>query len=116
MDAGTLDKKITLLHRVDGRDPDYNTPTGGWEPFALDIWASVKDFLPSRGERLAEGITIANKPSRIRIRYREGVTGAMRVLYRGRTLQIVAGPAEIGDRRDQLELIAEEVSPMGDPT
>jgi SPP1 family predicted phage head-tail adaptor len=116
MDAGAFDKKITLMHRIAGTDPAYNTPTGEWVPFAANIWASVKDFLPSRGERLAEGISIANRPARIRIRYREGVTGAMRVLYRGRTLQIIAGPAEIGDRRDGMEFVAEEISPMGDPT
>jgi head-tail adaptor len=114
MGAGAFDKQITLLKRAPGRDPLFNTPDGLWVPFAKDIFASLVDSLPSRSERLAEGISIASRPARMRIRYREGVTSDMRVQYGSRILQIVAGPAELG-RRDRLEFMVEEIEPMGDP-
>lgn len=113
MDAGTLDRRITLLARSAGRDPKYNTPSGAWAPVAENIAANVQDFLPSKGERVAEGINITSRPVRIRIRYRAGVTSAMRVQFGARTLEIVAGPAELG-RRDGLEFVAQEVSSTGD--
>lgn len=113
MDAGSLDRTITLLQRSAGRDPKYNTPNGGWTAFAENIAASVQDFVPSRGERLADGINITMRPSRVRIRYREGVTSAMRVLYRGETLEIATRPAELG-RRDGLEFIVQAISTTGD--
>ncbi|KTW01056.1 hypothetical protein NS355_02385 [Sphingomonas yabuuchiae] len=78
------------------------------------IWAEVRDTLPSRGENLSEGLTIAKRPARIRIRYRPGLTARMRFIVDGRVLQIVAGPAEIG-RRYLIEFMAEETTPAGNP-
>jgi len=82
-----------------------------WTPFDM-VWAEVIDMLPSRGERLSEGMTMAARPVRIRIRYREDVTSDMRVIYGDRVMQITAGPAEIG-RREESELIAEDYSTAG---
>lgn len=117
MDGGTLDKKITLWQRTNARDPDYNTPSGGWVPFAKDIWASVQDFLPSRGERVADGVILTQLPKRIRIRYRDGVDSTMRVTIGAdpieSAIEIVAGPAELG-RRDGQEFVAQSISTTGD--
>ncbi|WP_047866756.1 phage head closure protein [Sphingomonas paucimobilis] len=88
---------------------------GDWEPATPGkIWAEVRDILPGRGDELADGLTYSKRPARIRIRYREGVTGKMRFIFDGRVLQIVAGPAEIG-RRYLLEFSAQEYSPAGNP-
>jgi head-tail adaptor len=48
------------------------------------------------------------------MRYRSGITSDMRVIIieRGMTMQIIAGPAEIG-RREGIELIAAEYSTGG---
>jgi head-tail adaptor len=85
--------------------------SGAWEPVA-EVMAEVRDALPSRGERLAAGINVATRPSRVRIRWREGVTPAMRFVMGDRIMQIVAGPAELG-RREVLEFMAEDYSTAG---
>ncbi len=111
IDAGTLDRRIAIQHRVKTSHPDYGTPIVQWETF-LEAWAEVQDILPSRAEQVADGISIARRPCRIRMHYRPGITSDMRVKYGSRTLQIVAGPAEIG-RREGIELVAEELSTEG---
>jgi len=98
MSAGEFDKQITLLKRAVGRDPELNTPDAIWIPFAKDIFASLVDQLPSRSERLAEGISITSRPARMRIRYRAGVTSDMRVQFGTRIIGTSnAGSYEVTD-------------------
>lgn len=82
-----------------------------WQPVAT-VWAEVQDALPSRAERLSEGMTMAARPARIRMRYRDDITSDMRIIYGNRVMQITAGPAELG-RREGLELMAEDYSTAG---
>ncbi|WCT75032.1 head-tail adaptor protein [Sphingomonas naphthae] len=91
-----------------------------WTPVAI-LWAELQDALPSRGERLAEGLTIATRPSRLRLDYRAGLTSDMRVLLLrkdgadyvvDRTMAIVAGPAELGER-DAIEFMVADYSTSG---
>jgi len=89
--------------------------SGEWVDVGKPIWASVVDKLPSKGEQLAEGINITTRPARVRMRYRTDVTTAMRFVMTkpfARTVQIVAGPAELGVR-DEIEFMVEEYSPAG---
>ena len=109
--AGNRDKRITFLIAANSQDPDYGTQSTSWVPYAT-VWAEVQDMLPSRAERVAEGINLARRPSRIRMLYRDDITSDMRVKIGNRTLQIVAGPAELG-RREEIEIVAEELSTMG---
>lgn len=87
--------------------------SGSWEPVAV-VWASVEDALPSRAERLADGINVASRPARVRMRYRDDLNAAMRFVIGSRIMQIVAGPAELG-RRDGLEFMVEDYSVAGNP-
>lgn len=105
-----LDRRITFQRKV-ANDSLTSAGKETWEPVAT-VWAQVQDVLPSRGESLANGLTIEKRPSRVRIRYREGITSDMRIIYGTRIMEIVAGPAELG-RRDGLELMAEEYSTQG---
>jgi head-tail adaptor len=96
-----------------------------WQPVATE-WAEVRDIPPSRGERLSEGMTMATRPARIRLRHRTDITSDMRILVgretkdedgnavweTERTLQITAGPAELG-RREWLEFTGEDYSTAG---
>lgn len=96
------------------RDAVFNTPATGWMP-VCEEWIEVQDMLPSRAERVAEGIDLASRPCRIRMLYRDDITSAMRVRLDddgGRILRIVSGPAELGFR-EGMELVAEEVSTQG---
>lgn len=85
--------------------------SGTWQ-LLTSVWAEVQDVLPSRAERLADGLNVASRPSRIRMRYREDVTAAMRFIVRGRIMQIVAGPAVLGNR-EGLEFMAEDYTSAG---
>lgn len=85
--------------------------SGTWER-AADCWASVQDVLPSRAERLDGGISIANRPARVRMRYRTDVDASMRFVMDGRVLQIISGPAEVGFR-EEVEFMVENYSASG---
>lgn len=110
--ASRLDTRIRIERKIVTSDPFYGAETVIWAEFAT-VWAEVQDVLPSRAERLADSIVIANRPARIHIRYLAGITADMRVIIGTRVLQIVSGPAEIG-RRKGIELIAEQYSSAGE--
>ncbi|PTQ12955.1 phage head-tail adaptor protein [Sphingomonas oleivorans] len=112
LQADDLDRRIAFERPVTGEGFD-DAGSGIWAPVCT-VWAQVRDVLPSRAERLADGLTIVNRPARIRIRYREDITSDMRILYGTRVMQIVAGPVELG-RREGLEMMAEEYRPAGNP-
>jgi head-tail adaptor len=110
--AGRKDRFIRLEKKNTVRDPVYKTETDEWVEYADMVPAEVHDIVPSRAEADRQGITIANKPRRIRFQWMDGVTSDMRVVLLDRgnaVLQIVAGPAELGRRRD-IEIVAEEYS------
>jgi SPP1 family predicted phage head-tail adaptor len=109
--ASRLDTRIRIERKSASSDLLYGTETVAWVEFAT-VWAQVQDVLPSRAERLADSIVIANRPARIRMRYLAGITANMRVIIGGRVLHIVSGPAEIG-RREGIELIVEQYSSQG---
>ena len=112
MRAGAFDRRITLLQQMVVKDTVYNTSQNRWIPVA-HIWAQIQDMLPSRAERVAEGIALSRRPARLRIRWRSGITTDMRISYAGRMFQIVSGPAEIG-RREVMEMMIEEISTVGE--
>lgn len=108
-------RKIRIEAPPTGQDTGYGTPTGAWTTFAT-LWAEVQEVLPSKGESIAEGIRIAQRPARIRTRsYVDGITSDMRVvlLDRGdRLLKILTPPVELG-RRAGLEFMAADFSTAG---
>ncbi len=110
LDARKLDRSL-WIQRPTADEGFDGAGSGQWSNVAK-VWASVEDALPSRGERLADGINVASRPARVRMRYRNDVTPDMRFVMDGRIMQIVAGPAELG-RRDGLEFMVEEYSPAG---
>lgn len=77
------------------------------------VWAGIQDALPSRGEKLAEGIAVSRRPARLRIWHRDDVTADMRFKHGSRIMQIVAGPAVLG-RRVGLEFMVEDYSTGGE--
>lgn len=112
MKAGKLDRRIRIDRPVVTKDPSYGTSQTVWQPF-LTVWAQVQDVLPSRAESVDDSISIQRRPARVRIRYREDITADMRVIYKGRVMEIISGPAELG-RREGLEMMVEELSTHGD--
>ena len=122
--SSRLDKRIRIERAVAGEGFD-DAGSGTWQPVA-EVAAEVQDMLPSRGERLADGIDLASRPARVRIRYRTDLTASMRVLVgrrikgedgetvwkTDRTAQIITVPAELGRRR-RLEFMIEDYSTAG---
>lgn len=109
---GKLNKLVTFERRTGTQESTLGTSSYVWADVLPLEWAEVQEMLPSRGERIAEGINIAARPARIRCRYRGDITNDMRVKFDGRTLKIVGGPAELG-RREGLEMVCEELSTEG---
>jgi head-tail adaptor len=118
-----LDRQITIQRKVPDPAPDA-AGSETWATVEAGVWAQVQDMLPSRGERLADGIEVASRPARVRMRYREDVAPSMRFVMAApplaivagpplpRIMQIVAGPAELG-RREGLEFMVEDYSSAG---
>jgi len=112
LDPGTLDRRIDIQRPI-ADDSFDGAGAGKWEP-VVTVWASVKDALPSRAEKLADGINMSARPARVRMRYRDDVTTDMRFVMGDRIMQIVSGPAELG-RLEGLEFMVEEYRPAGNP-
>lgn len=118
---GRLDRRVRIEQRGGGGDL-MDAGSDPWVKVA-DTRASIQDTLPSRGERLANGLNVTTRPARVRMRYRIDVNAAMRlVLLRfdpateewvpaDRVMQITTVPAELG-RRDGLEMMVEDFSPQ----
>lgn len=112
MDAGKLDREITLNKKTITQDPVYGTEIVTWTPLAR-VWAEVQDALPSKAESVVQGLTVAKNQVRIRFRFRADVDSSMTVTLHGtpeETLQIVGGPAAIGGRREFTEIVCERTS------
>lgn len=90
--------------------------SGSWAKVQDNVAAEIEDMLPSRGERLANGINVASHPARVRMRYRTDITAGMRFVdvtngTDGRIMQIIAGPAKLG--REAVEFMVEDYSVAG---
>ena len=121
-----LDKRIRVERPVRGQGLAA-AGSGTWALVA-EMAAEVQDMLPSRGERMAEGITVTERPARVRVRYREDINATMRVLIgknvRGddgepewrtdRIAAIVSEPAELG-RGHWSEFVVQHYSAPGTP-
>jgi head-tail adaptor len=119
--ASRLDKRVRIERPMSDEALD-GAGSGSWHAVAT-VAASLVDALPSRGERLAGGINVAARPARLRMRYRTDVDASMRVLLLARrngadvairTMQITAGPAEVGSR-EWSEFMVEDYTSAGNP-
>jgi head-tail adaptor len=114
--AQDLDKVITIeAYRIIGRSAS-NREIRDWVAVASKIRANVQDALPSKGESQAEGISVAERPTRIRTRFRSDVEPNMRVRLHSvvpRLMKITTWPAELG-RKDGIEFMAVEFSSEGE--
>ncbi len=124
MKKGKLNRRVRI-ERPQADESYDGAGSGTWAPVA-EAMAEVQDMIPSRGERLADGINAAARPARVRMQYRTGITSDMRLLigrYRkddngdlqwitDRIAQIITMPAELG-MREGLEFMIEDYSQAG---
>lgn len=98
--AGRLEQRVTLQQRVAGVNALGQASTS-WANM-VEVWAAVE---PLRGrEFFAAGQTQSEVTTRITIRYRQGVTSAMRVVWRGQPYDI-REVIEPNGQRQTLELM-----------
>lgn len=87
LDAGRLRHKIEIQYKVDAQDSTTGEMVTVWTKFVGPIWAAV-DFMSAR-EFMAANAVQSEIVGRVTIRYREGVTAAMRVVYNNVAYNIV---------------------------
>ena len=102
MDAGTLRERVTVQQASESRNALGETVLS-WATFA-ERWASVEGV--SSRESLAYGQQQISVSHRVRLRYLTGLTQSMRLVWRGRTLEIVS-LLEHGNRSEH-EIICQE--------
>jgi SPP1 family predicted phage head-tail adaptor len=122
MRSGDFDCQITIERRVSTPDAKYGTPVVTWTNLITTgngrMWAQVEDEQPSRSEAVRSGVAMATNRAVVRIRYRNDIDSSMRVTVHRDTAvlyQIVGGPAQIGGRKQMLEMVLERYSTAGTP-
>ena len=103
MRAGDLRRRVTIQQKSVTRDT-YGAEVVSWTDVAT-VWASVED-LSGRELYDAERIT-TEVTTRIRMRYRAGITTDMRAVYGARTFNIRAVLDPEGRKRELQLLVAE---------
>lgn len=112
-----MDRRITILAPTVIDDPEYGPQPGEFAPIFRGerIPAQRQDELPSNSESVTNGLRMAYKPARLRIRYRPDITSDMRIIMHDeddKLYEISGGPAEIG-RREWTEVTIREYSSNG---
>lgn len=122
MNPGKTRRRITIEQKQITQDASYGTELVTWIPLVAQAGsptvaekfdAEIQDVLPSRSEAVAQGLALARNQTRLRMRWRSDVTSDMRVIVHGDSdvyYQIIAGPAEVGGRKEQIEMMLERFS------
>jgi len=122
MRAGRMDRQITIEKKETTQDAVFGTPIVTWVPLVIlpgspeiaeKFWAEIQDALPSRSEAVTQGLTLARNQTRLRMRWRDDINSTMRVTVHGDSdvvYQIVGGPADIGGRKEYIEMVLERFS------
>lgn len=120
---GDFNVLAVIEQQVESRDPNWNTPTGVWQPLmaqpgspttARGVWAKVQDSRPSRQEKLQQGLEESVQSTYMWIRFLPiPMDTALRVtLHRAwgaEIMQVIGGPAVLGNN-EYLEFKLEKYS------
>jgi SPP1 family predicted phage head-tail adaptor len=102
--AGQFNQRVVIEAPTAARDARGQRAAAAptWSPVAT-VWAQVQ---PLRGrEFFAAGAIQSEATVRFRLRWRAGVTSAMRVVWRGMAYAIVAPPVDVDGGCQTLELM-----------
>lgn len=103
MGAGRMDKRVTLQAQTSTRNA-IGEPVVAWADVAT-VWAAVE---PLQGREFwAQQQVQSEVTTRVRIRYRAGITPDMRVVHQGRVLNI-ASVIDPQERHDEMQLMCSE--------
>lgn len=101
MRAGRLNHFIAIERLEESRDPVTGLITEEWVLLAK-VWAEVLDI--TGREYFAAGAIQSEATTKIRMRYRAGLTTKDRIIHEGRELNIV-NIADPTGRRERLEIL-----------
>ncbi|MES2634013.1 MAG: head-tail adaptor protein [Pseudomonadota bacterium] len=116
------DRQASFYRKVVTTDATFGTEVVTYEPVVAQAGSPViaerwrvefQDVMPSRSEAVKQGMAIASDRGRLRMRWRGDLDSTMRVTLHGesdKTYQIVGGPAEIGGRKQYVEMVLERYS------
>lgn len=103
MNPGELNKRVTFQRRVAGADT-AGQPLETWELVAT-LWARIRPL--SSRELVAANAAQSERTHEITIRYRTGMTAAMRAVCAGRVFDL-GPPVNAGEKNEWLVLPATE--------
>jgi len=104
LDPGKLRERVTIQQATERRNSLGET-TLEWSTFS-ERWASVEGV--SSREALDLGQVDVQLTHRVRLRYVDGMTQNMRLVWRGRTLEIIS-LLEYGNRSEHVAICQEAV-------
>lgn len=103
--SGSLRHKVQLQENQITQDPNTGEMVSAWVTVA-NLWAEI---VPMSGrEFLAASAEQSEVRGRIVIRYRDDVTAAMRIVYRGRYYNILAVLPDAESGKEHLSLMVAE--------
>ncbi|MFD0768868.1 phage head closure protein [Bacillus sp. CGMCC 1.60114] len=111
MTLAKWNKRIVIEHKTsETKDEEANTIPAEWKEFAT-VWAKPQTPFGSgfRSETFQGNAEFVIKLINFTIRYREGITSAMRVRYKGRLFEIKSA-IDIDEQHKEICLICEERS------
>ena len=103
VDIGGLQHRVTfqtLNPALDG----FGQPTNVWTD-TFTVWAQVADI--SGAELIKSMALSAEATTKIMIRYRPGITAAMRIVWLGTIFNIKAPPMDTSGRKRVIELLCQ---------
>lgn len=108
MRAGGLDQRIQLLAFRAGSSDTNQRTKGTWEPWGTPIWAEVKCTKTQQTEQ--DGAMAYVTAYQFYIRRRDGITGNMRIRWKGRVFELLGPPIDWKNEKNGLTLTAREVT------
>lgn len=107
MRAGKLRHRISIQRVIETQESSYNEPTGQWVLFA-EVSASI---VPLSGRELIRAKQVElETDTEITIRYLDGLSPKMRIVYRDRVFEILS-IINTEERNRELRLLCSEVKP-----
>jgi head-tail adaptor len=105
--------KIRFIRNNGIQEPVYGTVVDDWQTVG-ETWANKKDKPPGDDEAVLDGaIETTSQKVTLKIRWRDDITSKDRVIILhplARTMEIIGGPAEIGARKQYMQIECQEVS------
>lgn len=105
MNIGSLNRRVTIKKLTDGQDA-IGQPVQTWTDVAT-VWANIKHKNGAETIRADQDVSIVQ--ASIRIRYRTGVTAAMRVHHDSVIYEIKAVVPD-AEGREFVDLVCERVN------